>query len=148
MTENTTLRIERLLDASPEAVFRAWTEREAMEVWYCDGDDFVVNVTDLDVRVGGRYRVEFGPRGQDLYVETGECLEIDPPRRLVMSETLEGVEAPWSDTKVTVELHDQDGKTRLVLVHEGFPSSHHRDLASQGWPGFIDRIERLVAPAP
>ena len=41
MTEDTTLRIERLLDAPINAVFRAWTTREAMEEWYCDGPDYV-----------------------------------------------------------------------------------------------------------
>ena len=101
MTEDTTLRIERLIDAPPEAVFRVWTTREAMESWYRDGDDFVARVAELDVRVGGGYRVEFGPRGQDPFVEYGVYLEIDPPRRLVMSETLEGVDTPWANTNRT-----------------------------------------------
>jgi uncharacterized protein YndB with AHSA1/START domain len=145
MTADTTLRLERLIDAPPDAVFRAWSTREALEAWYRDGDDFVAKVTELDFRVGGRYRVEFGPAGQPPYVESGVYVEIDPPRRLVMSEMLEGVESPWSNTTVTVELHEHDGKTRLVLTHEGFPSPEVRDLAGSGWPGFLDRIERLVA---
>ncbi len=41
MTDDTTLRIERLIDAPPEVVFHAWTTSEAMEQWYRDGDDFV-----------------------------------------------------------------------------------------------------------
>ncbi len=145
MTDDTTLRIERLIDAPPDVVFRAWTTPEAMEQWYLDGDDFAVHVVELELRVGGRYRIEFGSKGEPPYVETGTYLEIDTPRRLVMTETLEGVEAPWSNTKVTVVLEEEDGKTRLVLVHEDFPSSHHRDLAGGGWPGFLDRIERFVA---
>ncbi|MHB8465943.1 MAG: SRPBCC family protein [Acidimicrobiales bacterium] len=144
MTPDTTLRIERLIDASAEALFRAWTTREGMEVWYQDQDDWVVEVTELDVRVGGRYRVAWGPSGQPPYVEHGVYLEVDPPRRLVMTETLEGADPGWSDTTVTVELHAVGGKTRMVLLHEGFPSQHHRDLAGGGWPGFLDRIEKLV----
>ena len=135
MTENTTLRLERLIDASPEAVFGAWSSREALEIWYRYGDDFVAALrTEHDFRVGGRYRVEFGPAGQPPYVESGVYLEIDPPRRLVMAETIEGVDAPWSDTTVTVELEEFDGKTRLVLVHEGFPSPEVRDLAGAVGP--------------
>ena len=145
MTDDTTLRIERLIDAPPEVVFRAWTTPEAMEQWYLDGDDFVTRVVELDLRVGGRYHIEFGPKGEPPYVETGTYLEIDPPHRLVMSETLEGVETPWSNTRVTVVLDEEDGKTRLVLVHENFPSQQHRDNAGGGWPGFLDRIERYVA---
>jgi uncharacterized protein YndB with AHSA1/START domain len=144
MSDDTTLRIERLIDAPPEAVFRAWTTREGMEIWYRDGDDYVAKVTELDLRPGGHYRVEFGPAGEAPFIENGMYLEIDPPHHLVMAETLDVAGGGWSDTTVTVEFLEQEGKTRLVLVHEHFPSSHERDLAGGGWPGFIDRIERLV----
>ena len=144
MTDDTTLRIERLIDAPPDAVFEAWTTSVAMERWYADGDDFVARVVELDVRVGGSYRIEFGPAGATPYVEYGEYLEVDRPNRLVMTETLEGVEAPWSNTRVTVELQDDGGKTRLVLTHENFPTTTHRDLAGSGWPGFLDRITALL----
>ena len=144
MSDDTTLRIERLIDAAPEAVFRAWTTREAMEQWYRDGAQFTARVTELDVRVGGRYRIEFGPDGHEPFVEYGEYLEVEPPHRLVMTETLEGVESPWAATRVTVELQEEDGKTRFTLTHENFPSVAHRDAAAGGWPGFLDRIEALL----
>jgi uncharacterized protein YndB with AHSA1/START domain len=148
MTEATTLRIERIIDAPPDAVFRAWTTREAMEVWYRDGDDFEARVLELDVRVGGRYHIEFGPAGQAPYVEYGTYREIDPPHRLVMTETLEVGENGWRDTTVTVVFEEQDGKTRFVLVHEGFPSTEARDDAAGGWPGFLDRVEALLGQSP
>lgn len=141
----TTLRIERVFDAPPEAIFDIWTTRDAMSEWYRDGDGWRVAVTELDVRVGGGYRIEFGPHGAAPFVEHGRYLEIDRPHRLVMSETLEGVEAPWADTQVTVEFHGEAGKTRCILIHERFPSGYHRDLAAGGWPGFLDRIERIIA---
>ena len=144
MTDDTTLRLERVIDATPDAVYRALTTASAMEAWYRDGPDFVARVTELDVRVGGRYRVEFGPSGQPPFVEHGEFLEVDPPRRLVRTESLEGVPSPWLDTRVTVELRDEGGKTHLSLVHEGFPSRDHRDAAAGGWPGFLDRIDALL----
>jgi uncharacterized protein YndB with AHSA1/START domain len=145
MTDDITLRIERLIDASPEAVFRAWTTKEAMEVWYRDRPDDVVRIFDLDVRVGGGYRVEFGPAGEQPYVERAVYREIDPPHRLVVNETLDGPDGnQWTDTTVTVMFEAHDGKTRLVLVHEGFPDAERRDGATGGWPGFIDRLERLV----
>lgn len=144
MNDATTLQIERVIDAPIGAVFEAWTTREAMEAWYRDGAQFVARVTELDVRVGGRYRVEFGPADHDPFVEHGEYLEIDPPHRLVMTETLEGVESPWADTMVSVELRDEGGKTHLTLTHSRFPTTGHRDLAAGGWPGFMDRIEALV----
>jgi uncharacterized protein YndB with AHSA1/START domain len=147
MKADTTVRIERLVDAPASAIFDAWTTRDAMETWYCDGEDWNAVVTELDLRVGGRYRVEFGPSGAPPFVETGVYLELERPRRIVIAETLAGVDEPWSDTKVTIELQEQAGKTLLTLLHEGLPSAHHRDLAAGGWPGFLDRLASLVTAA-
>ena len=93
MNDDTTVRIERLVDAPIEVLFRAWTTREAMEHWYRERADYHVHVAELDPRVGGSYRVEFGPEG-GTFVETGTYLEIDAPRRLVMTESLEGPDGP------------------------------------------------------
>jgi uncharacterized protein YndB with AHSA1/START domain len=142
----TTLRIERVIDATPERVFAAWTNADAMAMWYQDGPGWVVRVVELDVRVGGTYRVEFGPADEAPFVESGEYLEIVPAARLVMAESLTRAgETMWAATRVTVELHAEDGKTRCVLVHEGFPDRQRRIDASGGWPGFLDRIERYVS---
>ena len=145
MSDDTTLRIERLIDAPPEAVFRAWTTKEAMEEWYKDRPDDVVRVTEHDPRVGGKYRIEFGPRGEKPYVEDGVYLAIEPPHRVQVSETLETPDGiAWGGTTVTVVFEEEDGKTRLTLVHENFPSQTERDNAAGGWPGFIDRVASLV----
>ena len=86
-------------------------------------DDAVARVIELDVRVGGGTAIEWGPQGEKPYVETGVYLEIDPPRQLKVTETLEAPEStPWADTTVTVVFEEEDGKTRLTLVHENFPS--------------------------
>src|SRR5205085_4337985 len=55
MSNETTLRIERVIDAPIEAVFEAWTSADAMLIWYRDRPDDVVRVVELDARVGGRY---------------------------------------------------------------------------------------------
>jgi uncharacterized protein YndB with AHSA1/START domain len=142
---STTLHLERVIDAPREAVFAAWTTAAAMEEWYRDGDDHVARVLELDVRVGGGYRIEWGPEGQPPYREHGVYEIVDPPARLVMTETLDLADGGgWANTRVTVELEDQNGKTLLKLTHENFPSREHRDAATGGWPGFLDRIERLV----
>jgi uncharacterized protein YndB with AHSA1/START domain len=149
MTDTTSVRIERIIDAPAEAVFRAWTDPEAMLVWYAEGgDDPVVRVVEHDLRVGGAFCVEFGPRGGEPFVESGIYLEIDPPRLLVMANSLRGPDVEgWSETRVTVEFNEVDGKTRLVLTHEGFTNPDTRDNVANGWPGFIDRLERLLTNA-
>jgi uncharacterized protein YndB with AHSA1/START domain len=145
MNHDTTLHIERVIDAPREAVFAAWTTAAAMEEWYRDGDDHTARVLELDVRVGGRYRIEWGPAGVPPHREHGVYEVVEPPARLVMTETLDTADGGgWANTRVTVELEDQNGKTLMKLTHENLPSREHRDAASGGWPGFLDRIEQLV----
>src|SRR5262249_33271669 len=121
------------------------TSKDAMEQWYRDRPDDVVRVTEHEPHAGGRYRVEFGPAGQPPYVEDGVYLVFEAPRRLQMSETLSSAEGvQWGGTTVTVVFEEEDGKTRLTLVHENFPSKEKRDNAAGGWPGFIDRVASFV----
>lgn len=144
------LRIERVIDATPDAVYRAWTTPALMERWYRDSDDSVARVLEHELRVGGTFRIEFGTRDTPLWIETGTYLELDPPRRLVVSETLANPHEPgagWTDTRVTVELLAEGDKTRLVLTHEGL-DAEQREGAGGGWPGFIERVAAIAEAAP
>jgi uncharacterized protein YndB with AHSA1/START domain len=76
MSDRPTLRIERIIDARPAAVFEAWTSPVAMAVWYRENDDWDVHVVEHELRVGGAYRVEWGPRGEKPYVEYGTSRSI------------------------------------------------------------------------
>ena len=85
-------------------------------------------------------------------VEIAMRLEL-PIRRIVLTHahmdhtgSLDAPDGtPWSGTTVTVAFEPRGDKTLLVLVHENFPSVEQRDNAAGGWPGFLDRIEGLVA---
>ena len=143
-SDDTTLRIERLIDASPEVVFRAWTTREGLEAWYTD-DDGVAEVKEFDFRVGGAFRIEWGQKGEVPNVENGTYLQIEPPRLLVLTETLAVPgQSGWIDTKLSLRFDEEGDRTRLTLVHEHFPSQEARDGARGGWPHFLDRLERYV----
>ena len=144
MSEDTILRIERVMDAPPKPYSgrgrpgSPWSSGTVRVTASWRGSPSSMS------DVGGSYRVEFGPAGAPPYVEHGEYLAVDRPHRLVMTETLDGVDSPWAHTTVTVELREENGKTHLTLVHTGFPSGAHRDIAAGGWPGFLDRIEALL----
>jgi uncharacterized protein YndB with AHSA1/START domain len=48
------------------------------------------------------------------------------------------------DTGMQVSFQEQDGGTRMTILHTGFPSAQLRDEHRDGWPGFLDRLERVV----
>ena len=155
----TTLRITRKLAAPRELVFKAWTEPEFLLKWWAAHPDFTTPIAEVDLRVGGKYRLGMLPPGQDQpHVIGGIYREVSPPEKLVYTwvwepqipETQirsgsgpEGLVAP-GETLVTVEFHDVDGQTEVVLTHQFFAGQEMRDKHSQGWNGCLEQLATLV----
>jgi uncharacterized protein YndB with AHSA1/START domain len=137
------LRVERWFDAAPEDVFDAYTDPAAQREWYPDQPDWIVEA-ECDLRVGGRWSVAFGPPGSEPYRETNVFKEIDRPRRLVYVSTVTMPDGSSFDTGMEVTFEEQDGRTRMTILHTGFPTAELRDDHQEGWPGFLDRLERVV----
>lgn len=122
--------------ASPERVFAALASKEVCDWWVRPG---VFNTTEWsgDVRVGGRYRTAGIARGAPYSIE-GEFLEIDPPRKLVMTWHRTGT--PDAPTRITYVLEKLDGGTRLTLHHAGFTSAENLTNVAAGWRTSFDKL--------
>jgi uncharacterized protein YndB with AHSA1/START domain len=140
------LRIERLIDAVPEAVFDAFVDPDAQKVLYENEEERNWTVeSELDLRVGGTWTIVFGKVGEEPFRETNVFIEVDRPRRLVYTSTMfKGKHGGSFDTTVTVEFEDRDGKTLLTILQTGFESREERDMIEGGWPSIIDALERVV----
>jgi len=138
------LRIERLIDGTPDEVFAAFTEADAMKEWYEDNTGWVVDVVACDLRVGGTTVVAFGPSGQAPYREEMTYTNVSAPHRVDYTENFVMPDGDSFVTRLTVSFDAQDGKTLLTIVQTGFPNSEQRDAHQGGWPGFIDRLEQVV----
>ena len=81
------LNLVRHYPVAPEKVWRAWTDPQALSRWWGPDANDRVSLAQLDVRVGGRFRVVFGgPNGTDHEVQ-GVYKEVAPCRRLVFTWT-------------------------------------------------------------
>lgn len=138
------LKLERLLDGTPDEVFEAFTDADAMLEWYQDNAGWVVEVLECDVRVGGTTTVSFGS-AEERYVEVMTYTQVESGRRLAYTERFEKPDGSIFDTAITITFEPHDGKTLLTIVQTGFPNVEERDGHQGGWPGFIDRLERVVA---
>lgn len=138
----TTLQVHRTFAASREKVFRAWTDPEMLKKWMAPADDFAVPTVEVDLRVGGRYRIVMrGPDGKDN-IAVGAYREIQPPERLVFTWTWEGSGMP--DTLVTIELRAQGESTEVVLTHERFPTAETCEHHKQGWVACLTRLAKAL----
>ena len=148
MSEETySLRVERIFEAAPEAVFSAWTTPDLLKQWLHPAD-WSTPTAEVDLRVGGTYRWGVcSPDGGTFY-EVGVFREISPPKRLVYTcryehDTFEH-DMPDEEMLVTVELEDLGGRTRCVVVQEGYERIEDRDDQQNGWPAFLDTLAKLV----
>ncbi len=137
------LEIRRTIAAPREKVFRAWTEPAAVKQWF-PPSGYEAAPTDIDLRPGGTYRwgLRKLPDGEPFW-STGKFEEVDPPRRLVYTWLWSG--APDSKTtRVTIDFHDRNGKTEVVLRHDRFTDVDMRNQHEQGWTHCFDQLAEFL----
>lgn len=139
--ERPSVNFTRHYKASPEKVWRAWTDPQALARWFGPDPDSVVSVADLDVRVGGRYHIRFGAPGGEVHDVSGVYQEVVPTQKLVFSWAWKST--PERVSQVTVMLRPWDGGTELTFVHEKFFDQAARDGHNQGWTGAFAKLDRL-----
>lgn len=132
-----TLRILRLVPASPEKVFSAWTDPEALLQWW--GPKGVrCSAAEIELRVGGAYRIANElPDGSTLWI-SGEFEVIERPHLLVYSWTVENA-LPVTEC-VSVRFSEHASGTQIDLTHEQIATEVLRDQHQQGWIGCLDGL--------
>jgi uncharacterized protein YndB with AHSA1/START domain len=138
------LKLVRMIDATPDEVFDAFTDANAQKEWYRDQPEWRVDAGG-ELRAGGRWEVAFGPTGEAPYREVNVFSEVSRPSRLVYVSTFLMPDGSSFDTKMLVTFEARDGRTLLTIVQSEFLNEEHRDAHQGGWPGFLDRLERVVA---
>lgn len=139
------LVVRRRVSASAERLFEAWTQPTQLQQWWGPRN---VTCTDaeIDLRVGGRYRIaNLLPDGRMVWI-TGHFEQIEPPRRLVYSWRLEP--SLGSPERVTVRFEPSDGATEIIVIHELIIDAASRDSHEQGWQGCLDGLARYLSAAP
>lgn len=134
----------RTFNRPVRTVFEAWTKPELMKQWWAPKSSGVPLLScDMDVRVGGRYRLEFGRDTANAMAFFGDYIEVAPPSRLVWTNN-ESQDAAVT----TVTFTEQEGGTLLVL-HELYPSKEALDEAFAGMeacaPEQFEQLDALLA---
>ncbi len=139
-----TVRLERAYDASPDRVFAAWTNPEVLRRWWAISDSFAASEVEVDLRVGGRYRLAMRDADSgEGHVVFGEYREVDPPDRLVYTWAWEGT-GPYAghESVVSVRFQPEGDGTRVVLEHSGLLDDDSRASHTHGWTGVLEMLEQ------
>jgi uncharacterized protein YndB with AHSA1/START domain len=143
LAERPAFTLERFYPVAPEKVWRAWTDPQALSRWFGPGGPQPVALAELDVRVGGRFRVLFGGADGSEHEVQGVYREVVPNRRLVFTWTWPRT-TPERESLVTIEFRQAGRGTGLVFTHEQHFDEEVRDGHRQGWSESFVKLEQFL----
>ena len=137
------LVVTRTFNGPARIVFEAWTKPELLKRWWAPKSTGVSLLScEADVRVGGRYRFEFGHEASKSMAFFGRYIEVTPHSRLVWTND------ESDDGAVTTVTFEEKGGKTLLVIHELYPSKEALDgtLAGMegGMPETFEQLDELL----
>lgn len=139
--ESTRLVVRKTIRASRERLFGAWTEPDQLVRWW--GPTGVVCIAaEVDLRIGGQYRIgNRMPNNEVVWIE-GEFKLIDCPNELRYSWRIGPAMEPVE--RVRVRFVAQGSVTEVVVEHDKIPAAKLRDQHQYGWVGCLDGLAEFL----
>ncbi|MFC6672437.1 SRPBCC family protein [Marinobacterium aestuariivivens] len=143
--ETGTVRLHRVLRAPAKRVYKAFTDKSALERWL-PPYGFTGTVHEIDVRVGGGYRMSFTNFGTgNSHSFRVEYLELVPDQRIRHTDRFDDASLP-GEMLVTIELKTVSCGTDISIVQEGIPAEIPVEMCYLGWQESLAQLTRLVEP--
>ncbi|MHB1459104.1 MAG: SRPBCC family protein [Armatimonadota bacterium] len=155
--EENVIIIKRIFNAPREIVFEAWTKPECMMQWF-GPKDYTIPVCKVDLRVGGAFFLCMrSSDGKDTWGK-GIFREIIIPEKVVYTDIFAdadgntvpasyyGMTGDWPlEMLATVQFDEMDGKTFMILHHEGIPPGENTEMCIAGWNESFDKLDKYLA---
>ncbi len=151
LPDDQTLIIRRLLRVPRELAYAAWTTPEHMAQWMKPEPGIVLVSAFVDLRVGGRFRIQMQDADGDYFTAAGHYAEVDAPARLVYSWDweIDGAGSEFGELEgktslITVEFREKGTETEFVFTHTRFASIESRDNHSRGWGNAFEHLANYL----
>jgi uncharacterized protein YndB with AHSA1/START domain len=140
-----TVRLHRVLRASPERVYRSFLEADAMSKWL-PPYGFTCKVHHMDAKVGGTFKMSFANFGSGQgHSFGGEYTELVPKALIRYTDRFDDPNLP-GEMRVTVSLKPVSCGTELNIVQEGVPEAIPLEMCYLGWQESLLQLAKLVEP--
>ena len=140
-----TVQLHRVLRCSPEKLYRAFTQPDAMAKWL-PPNGFTCKVHQMDARVGGTFKMSFTNfttgNGHSF---GGKYLELEPNRRIRYTDKFDDPNLQ-GEMITTVTLQKVSVGTELKVVQEGIPAAIPTEACHLGWQDSLAQLAKLVEP--
>jgi uncharacterized protein YndB with AHSA1/START domain len=140
-----TVRLHRVLATSPEKVYRAFIEADALAKWL-PPSGFACTVHHLEAKVGGTFKMSFRnfTTGKS-HAFGGEYVELLPSERLRYTDKFDDPNLP-GELHVTITLKKVLVGTELNVVQDGIPDVIPVEACYLGWQQSLENLAKLVEP--
>ena len=146
MTGNTGMvRLHRVLRAPVERVYKAFTDKDALERWL-PPFGFTGSIHEIDVRVGGGYRMSFTNFGTgSSHSFSVKYIDLTPNERIRHTDRFDDEDLS-GEMLVSIELVSVVCGTEINILQEGIPSVIPVEMCYLGWQESLEMLARLVEP--
>jgi uncharacterized protein YndB with AHSA1/START domain len=143
---DTRLRVSQTIRATPERLFRAWTDPEQLARWWrMDTPGWTFAGASIDLRVCGAYRFSMTAPDGRTHTARGVYREVIPPTRLAFTWEWDDPAHRIGDTLVLVEIRRvSDSMSEVILTHEGFTDPARVPGHIDGWTQLIRLLDRAI----
>lgn len=142
---NNTIKLHRVLRATPERIYRAFLDADAKAKWL-PPNGFTARVHHLEAKVGGTYEMSFTnfSTGKS-HSFGGQYLELTPHERIRYTDQFDDPNLP-GEMQTTITLKKVSCGTELTVVQEGVPSAIPVEACYLGWQESLTQLANLVEP--
>lgn len=145
LDETGTVRLHRVLRAPAERIYKAFTDKSALERWL-PPFGYTGTIHEIDIRVGGGYRMSFTNFGTgNSHSFTVEYVELVPFERIRHIDRFDDENLP-GEMIVSIDLKTVSCGTDVSIVQEGIPSVIPEEMCYLGWQESVEQLARLVEP--
>ena len=140
-----TVHLHRVLRATPERVYRAFLEPDAIAKWL-PPHGFTCQVHHMDARVGGTYKMSFRNFSTgNSHSFGGEYLELEPFQTIRYADRFDDPNLP-GQMHATISLQQVSCGTALTILQEGVPEVIPVEMCYLGWQESLAQLATLVEP--
>ena len=138
-----TIRIHRVLRATPDRVYRAFLDADAIVKWL-PPNGFIGRVHQADAKIGGTYKMSFTnfTTGK-IHSFGGKYLELTPHERIRHTDKFDDPNVP-GEMQTTITLKKVSLGTELSIIQEGVPSVIPAEACYLGWQESLTLLAKLV----
>jgi uncharacterized protein YndB with AHSA1/START domain len=142
MTDAATVRVQRVMPATPDVVFDEWLDRESLREWMCPRPVQVLDVT-VEPRVGGTVRFDIDDSGTRVLI-SGQFLAIDRPRLLRFTWSNSDWSDPTTESVVNVAFEPVgEDETLMSIEHSLLPPEQFENF-DNGWTLTFDQLAAVL----